>query len=252
MADFLFVPDAGHGAWSWCRVWGHLTAPVGKPPRLHARGRVGKVAFLDLLMPQPGNNGAGAYPDDFVSAITAAAASQGLRDLILVGHGFSAPILLHAAAQLEVAPRRVVLFAGAIPDDGKCAMDMLPSLNKLGFQIISRRLSGRPRVQIKLPRTVIDNVYCNGMDPADVTQIVGRFTPVPVQMFKAKFHLGALPTNCPITYVPLWRDRLLPPALQGRMASRYPGVDVTRELDSSHEVLIERPRQVAEILLSYA
>ena len=254
MADFLFVPDAGHGIWSWGRVWGHLTAPVGKPPRLHARGRVGKVVSLDLLAqrPRPRNSGPSVYPNDFVSAITDEVASEDLHDLILVGHGISAPLLLHAASELEVAPRRIVLFAGAIPDDGKCALDMLPSLNKLGFKIISRRRSGRAKAQIKLPKAVIDNVYCNGMDPGDVTQIVGRFAPFSPQMFKTKLHLSALSINCPITYVPLWRDKLLPPALQHRMASRFPGVDIARELDSSHEVLIERPRQVADILLNYA
>lgn len=254
MTDFLFVPDAGHGAWSWGRVWGHLTAPVGNPPRLHVRGRVGKVISLDLLGQgsQARNGGPGAYPEDFVSAITDEVGSQGLQDLILVGHGISAPLLLHAASRLEVAPRRIVLFAGAIPYDGKCALDMLPPLNKLAFKIMSRRLNGRPKGQIKLPRTVIDNLYCNGMDPGDVTQIVGRFAPFPPQMLKTKLYLSTLPTNCPITYVPLWRDRLFPPGLQRRMASRFPGVEVAGELDSSHEVLIERPRRVAEILLNYS
>jgi len=117
---------------------------------------------------------------------------------------------------------------------------------------MSRRLNGRPKAQIKLPKTVVDNIYCNGMDSGDVTQIVGRFVPFSPQMFKTKLHLSALTTNCPITYVPLWRDKLFPPALQHHMASRFPGVDMARELDSSHEVLIERPRQVAEILLNYA
>ena len=250
MADFLLVHDAGQGSWCWGRVWGHLTAPVEHPPRLYARSNIGKVVALDLPGhgPLAREDTSSLSFDDFVSAVTGEVRSQGLHDLIMAGHGVAAPILLQAATKLEEAPRRIVLFAGVIPDEGKSTLDMLPRMNRLGFKMMAR-LNGIARMDFRLPKAVITNGYCNGMDPFDVIQIVGRFSPMPLQLFRARVYLNDLARNCPVTYVPLWRDRLLPSQLQRRMAERLGGVEIAQELDACHEVMTERPKQVADILL---
>ena len=253
MADFLLLHETGQGSWCWGAVWGHLTAPVEHPPRLYSKGSAVNVITPDL--PGHGSRGqedtSGLTLDDFVSAVTNEVESQGLRDLILVGHGAIAPILVQAATRLEQPPKRVVLFAGIIPDEGKSPVDMLPRPGRLGFNILTRlqRANGK---RLKLPMPVITNLYCNGMDPSDVIQIVGRFCDLPTQLVRTGIYLDGLTRNFPITYVPLWRDRLLSSERQRRMAERLGGVEVVRELDSCHEVMIERPRQVADILLRYA
>ena len=252
MADFLLVHDAGQGSWCWGRVWGHLTAPVQSPPRLYSRTSLGRVTALDL----PGHGlqvrEATLAPsfDDFVSAVTGEVRSQSLHDLIMVGHGFSAPILLQAAAKLDEAPRRIVLFAGIIPDEGESALHMLPRLSRLGFQTMAG-LSSIARKEIRLPKAVITNVYCNGMDPFDVIQIVGRFDSLPLQLLRTRVYLKDLGLSCPVTYVPLWRDRLVSSELQRQMAEQMGGVEIAAEMDSCHQVMIERPRLVADILLRY-
>ena len=253
MADFLLVHDTGQGSWCWGSVWGHLTAPVEHPPRLYSRGSGGNVITLDL----PGHGSRAREDvsdltlDDFVSAVTNEVESRGLRDLILVGHGAIAPILVEAATKLEQPPKRVILFAGIIPDEGKSSMDMLPPAGRLGFNLLTK-LQQSKRKGLKLPNPVIVNLYCNGMDPFDVVQIVGRFCHLPTQLVRTKIHLDGLARNFPITYVPLWRDRLASSERQIRMAERLGGVEVVRELDSCHQVMIERPKQVADILLRYA
>lgn len=253
MADFLLVHDTGQGSWCWGAVWGHLTAPVEHPPRLYSQGSRGNVITPDL----PGH-GSRAREDvsgltlaDFVSAVTNEVESRGLRDLILVGHGAIAPILVEAAAKLEQPPKRVVLFAGIIPDEGKSSMDMLPRAGRLGFSLLTKLQRGKGK-GFKLPTPVIVNLYCNGMDPFEVVQIVGRFCPLPTQIVRTKVYLDGTTRKFPITYVPLWRDRLASSEKQIRMAERLGGVEVVSELDSCHQVMIERPKQVADILLRYA
>ena len=252
MVDFLLVHDAGQGSWCWGKVWGYLTAPVEHPPKLYSRSRIGKVVALDLPRPRPRSND--DIPklsfDDFVSAVTSEVGSQGLRDVVIVGHGVAAPILLQAAAKMQDPPRRIVLFAGLIPDEGKRAVDMLPRLNRLGFKLTAK-LNGIARKEFRLPKAVIPHIYCNGMDPFEVIQIVGRFVPPPLQLFQARVYLDDVMGTCPVTYVPLWRDKLLPSQLQRRMAKRLGGVEMAGELDSCHEVMIEHPKQVADILLRY-
>ena len=253
MADFLLVSDAGHGSWCWGRVWGHLTAPSEHPPRLSGRPRVGQVVALDILADrgranrEPENR---AF-DSLVSTIAGKVRSQGLTDVVMAGHGLAAPALIRAAAELEVPPRRIVLFAGIIPGEGKSALDALPRVNKLVLKMLVR-MNRLARKEVKLPKPVITNVYCNGMDPFDAIQIIGRFTSLPRQLFESRVYLDDLARDCPVTYVPLWRDRLVPAQTQRRMAQRMVGTEVVPELDTCHEAMIESPRQVAEILLRYA
>ena len=252
MADFLLVHDAGQGSWCWGRVWGHLTAPREHPPRLYARGSVGNVVALDLPGhgPRARQDTSSRSLDEFVTAVATEMRSHNLRDLIVTGHGVAASVILQAATQLEEPPRRVVLFAGIIPDEGKNSLDMLPRASRLGFKIIAR-LNRILKKDFRLPKAAIANIYCNGMDPLDVVQIVGRFSPIPLELVLTRVNLSELALNCPITYVPLWRDSLVPSVTQKRMAQRLEGVEVAGELNSCHQVMIEHPKQVADILLRY-
>ena len=251
--DVVLVHDIGHGAWCWGRVWGHLTAPVENPPRLYNGGKIGKVVTVDLPreITQPGDDPIEPSLDDFVDAVTSAVQAGGLRDVLLVGHGASAPVVLHAAARLEQPPSRVVLLAGLLPSEGKSVLDSLPRLHRMGLNA-SARMSRFAHKDFRLPKTIIDHVYCRGMDPFDVIQFVGWFTPLPMQFFRSRVYLNDIARPCPVTYVPLWRDALVPMSLQQRMASRLDGIEMGTELDSCHEVMLERPRELADVLLGYA
>ena len=250
MTDFLLVPDVGHGPWCWGRVWGYFTAPLEHPPKLYSKSGVGQVVTLDLPGPSTEQRGQGLALDYYAAAIAGEVKSHDLHNVIMVGHGLAAPIILRAAAHLEEPLRRIVLFAGAIPDEGRSALDTFARRNRLAFRLMTK-LNGRGKKEFRLPKAVISNVYCNGVDPFDAIQIVGRFTPLPLQLFQAKVYLNDLAVNCPVTYVPLWRDKLFPPELQRRMARRLEGVEIAGELDSGHEVMIERPKQVVDFLLRY-
>ena len=254
MADFLLIPDAGHGSWWWGRVWGQLTAPQQYPPRLYAQRKAGEIVTPDL----PGHNsvemnGSGPYTaDDFIKAILDPVKDRELRDLIMVGHGLSAGYVLHAASMLETPPRRVILLAGLVPDHGKSVLDSLPQATRMMFKIMSRKPTGASKKEIKLARPVIDNIYCNGMTKFDSVLASGWYRTIPSAMLSARQQLGDLNFNFPISYVPLWRDRLVPSPLQQRMAQKLPRVEIERELDACHEVILERPEQVAEVLLKHA
>ncbi len=235
-------------------MWGQLTAPQGNPPRLYAQRKAGEVAAPDL----PGHgseetNGAGPYTaDDFIKAILDPVKDLGLRDLIMVGHGLSAPYVLRAAAMLETPPRRVILLAGVVPDQGKSTLDTLPRAARMMFKIMSRKPTGARKKDIKLAKAVIDHVYCNGMTTFDSILASGWYRTIPSIMLSARHQLGSLNFDFPISYVPLWRDRLVPSPLQRRMAEKLPHVEIEKELDACHEAALERPAQVAEALLKHA
>ena len=252
MTDYLLVHGAGQGAWSWGRVWGYLTAPVEHPPRLYAARPANRVYPLDL--PGHGADADGDTADvrleECVHAITRAVERQGLKDVVLVGHGFAASLVLQAAGQLPEPPKRIVLVAGMVPLYQRTMLSVLPPRARIGFRLLSA-LSSFSGNGFKLPRSVIYNSLCNGMDPMEVVHSLGHFGPVPTRVLTTKVSLDQPEPASPVTYVVLTQDKILPPEVQHRMAQRVPGVDIV-QVDSCHQVMLSKPRELADILLAYA
>ena len=188
--------------------------------------------------------------EECVHAITRAIERQELSDVVLVGHGFAAGLLLQAAGQLPQPPKRLVLVAGMVPLYQRNMVSVLPPKARAGFRLLSTlsKLTGR---DLKLPRSVIYNFLCNGMDPMEVVHVLGFFGPVPTRVLTTKLSLDQPEPACPVSYVVLTQDKILPPALQRRMAQRVPEVELV-EVESCHQVMNYKPRELADILLGYA
>ena len=251
MTDMLLVHDIGHSSWFWGPVWGHLTAPVSHPPKLYETSTVGKVHIMEL--PEH-HNGLGVDRkrssfSDYVSSITSEVRQQNLRDVVMVGHGLSAPLLLQAADDLEEPPKQIVLFAGVVPGLGKSAASLIDRKLKLTLMLMGLNSAGRGKV--KLPRAALSLFYCNGMDPFQMVPMLGRFNPLPLNMFRSKMHTPDLSQKCPITYVPLARDNVVSKGLQQRIATSIPGATIADSLDTCHEGMIEKPLEMAEVLRRY-
>ena len=252
MTDFLLVHGAGQGAWSWGQVWGYLTAPEEHPPRLYLPRRANRVYPLDL----PGH-GADADGDtaevrleECVHAITRAVERQGLTDVVLVGHGFGGGLLLQAVNQLPRPPKRLVLVAGIIPISQRSMLSALPQRTRGGFRVLAA-LSRLCRQDFRFPPSVIGRYLCNGMDPMDVVHTLGFYGPLPTRVLTARLPLEDGPPPCPVTYVVLTQDKLLPPEAQERMAQRIAHAELV-SIESCHQVMLYKPRELADILLKYA
>lgn len=252
MTDYLLVHGAGQGAWCWGQVWGYMTAPLEHPPRLHALRRANRVYPVDL----PGH-GADAARDtakvrleECVQAITRSVEREGLKNVVLVGHGFAGPLVLQAAAQLPQPPKRVVLVAGVVPFGQRAMLSALPQRTQAGFRLLAV-LSKLSRQRLRLPRSLIRGRLCNGMDPMEIVQVLGLFGPLPTRVLNTRIPLGEGSLPCPVTYVALTQDRITSPELQETMANRVPGVEIA-SLVSCHQVMQYRPRELADLLLRYS
>ena len=252
MTDYLLVHGAGQGAWSWNQVWGHLTAPVQHPPRLYVPRPANRVYPLDL--PGHGSDAGGDTAEvrfeECVHAITRAVEREGLRDVVMVAHGFAASLVLKAAGELAEPPKHLVLVAGAVPLHRRTILSAFPPRTRAGFRMLAA-LSKLSRQELRLPRPVINGYLCNGMDPMEVVQVLGYFGPLPTRVLKSRVLLDEPQPPCPVTYVMLTRDKLLSPEAQQRMAQRFPEVEVVT-LDSCHQVMLSKPRELADILLRYS
>ncbi|MCI0810623.1 MAG: alpha/beta hydrolase, partial [Chloroflexi bacterium] len=204
MTDYLLVHGAGQGAWSWGPVWGYLTAPEEHPPTLYKRRRANRVHPLDL----PGH-GADADGDtaavrleECVQAITRAVDREQLKDLVLVGHGFSGSLVVQAASEMTVPPKRVVLVAGIIPAPQRPLLSACPARTRTAFKLLSM-LSSLSRQELKLPSQAIYGYLCNGMDTMEVVQLMGFLGPLPTRVLKSRLPMENSELPCPVTYIVL-------------------------------------------------
>ena len=252
MTDYLLVHGAGQGAWTWGQVWGFLTAPEEHPPRLYLPRRANRVYPLDLPGHGADANGdtADVRLEECVHAITRAVEREELKNLVLVGHGFAGGLVLQAASQLSEQPKQLVLVAGIVPVSQRSMLSALPPRTRSRFRILSA-LSKLSRQDLRFPPTTIGRYLCNGMDPMEVVHTLGLFGPLPTRVLTARVPLEDGPPACPVTYVVLTQDKLLPQEVQLRMAERIPNARVV-SVDSCHQVMLYKPRELADILLEYA
>jgi pimeloyl-ACP methyl ester carboxylesterase len=252
MTDYLLVHGAGQGAWSWGSVWGYLTAPEEHPPTLHKPRRANRVHPLDLPGhgADAGGDTAAVRLEECVQAITRAVERENLKDLVLVGHGFSGSLVVQAASEMVVPPKRVVLVAGIVPEPQRPLLSACSSWTRTAFRMLSL-LSSMSRQDLRLPSYAINEYLCNGIDSMEVVQMMGFFGPMPTRLLKSKLPMETSELPCPVTYVVLTQDKMIAPGAQGRIAERFDGVE-TVEIESCHQVMAQHPKELAEVLLRYA
>ena len=251
MTDYLLVHGAAQGAWAWGRVWGRMTAPEEHPPTLYKRRRVNRVLPLDL----PGHGSSiegdtGALrAEECVDSILRAVEREKLEDLVLVGHGFSGSLVLQAAAELPKPPKRIVLVAGIVSARQRPLISASPRRVRFGYRL-SSFLNSLTMREFKLPGRVVHKYLCNTMDPMEVVQMLGLFGPLPTRLLNSRV---APPEELPgpLTYVVLTQDRLISPEAQRRTAGRF-GSEETVEIEACHQVMWQKPEELAEVLLRYA
>ena len=252
MTDYLLVHGAGQGAWSWGPVWGYLTAPEEHPPTLHKRRRANRVHPLDLPGhgADAGGDTSGVRLEECVQAITRTVDREQLKDLVLVGPGFSASLVVQAASEMTDPPKRVVLVAGIVPAHQRPLLSACPARTRTAFRLFSM-LSSLSRQEFKLPSSAINGFLCNGMDSMEVVQLLGFFGPLPTRVLKSRLPMETSELPCPVTYVMLTQDKMFPPDAQARVAEQFEGVE-TVEIESCHQVMAQHPQELAEVLLRYA
>ena len=252
LTDYLLVHGAGQGAWSWGRVWGHLTAPLEHPPRLNSNPKINKVIPIDLPAhgSDAGRDTSGVLAEECINAIVNSVERENMANVVLVGHDFSAPLVLKASLELPHAPKRVILVSGVIPDTGKDMVSVLPFRFQVGFKLyhLITSLFGK---DMYLPKELINRYMCNDVDPKEIIQTIGFYRALPTRILKTKFDFNDSNLVCPVTYIVLSQDKMIPPTGQRKMAERIPNVDII-EIEGCHQSIIYNADSLAGILGKYS
>ena len=248
MKDYVIVHTPGQSSWHWSKIWALMTSPKTHPPALFRR--TVNVHLVDL--PGHGSNDHGdtgeILREECVFEIEKTVESNKLRDYVLVAHGFSASLVMESLSSLETAPSKIVLISGVVTSQGKSLLSLLPFKSRNLFRLASlkSKLFRRPA---KLSPGTIRNYVCNGMDPMDVIQNLGFYESLPSGMLEQKSSPFKIPENMSVIYVKLSQDKILPPSVQQQIANDI-GASQIIDMEACHQVSLQRPAELAELLLS--
>ncbi len=239
MSTFLLV----HGAWQSTGTWDLLVPLLEKrghqviTPVLRGLGADQKHLSPNISLKQ--------HVDDVSSQL-----SECTDQVILVGHSYAGMII---SGVIEINPDRVqrlVFLDAFIPDDGQCVLDLLPPETGAYFRDIARQWGDGWR----LP-SGDGQLDLWGLTPGAARDFVrARLCDFSLRCFEESLRL------------PLNRKASVPATFITCVAKNYPakpffepfarkarasGWEVA-ELDTGHDCHVERPLEVANILLSSA
>jgi pimeloyl-ACP methyl ester carboxylesterase len=228
MATFVLVHGAWHGGWCWRRV-ARLLIRAGHD--VFAPTLTGLCERSHLLSPDIGL-------DTHVLDIANEIKWQGLTDVVLVGHSYGGMVISSVAEKMEKAIASFVMLDAFMPENGQAIVDLLsPQAREAMFP------QGAPPTATLPPRPAA--VF--QVNETDRAWVDAQCTPQPVKTFQQPLTLtGARERIAKKAYI---RAASYPSQYfdAGLAAARAKGWQ-TYEVACGHDVMLDMPERLAEIL----
>ena len=230
---FVLVHGAWHGGWCWRRV----------ADRLRAGGHAVFTPTLTGLGERSHVLRAGIGLDTHIADVVSAITWEGLTDVVLCGHSYGGFIISGVAEKIGPAIRSIVFLDAFMPRDGESARDLTgPAVREAIDAAVQRGDLGiAPR-----------SAEAFGVNAADRAWVDRLCVPQPIATFTDKIRLtGAVDRVARKAYVRAASyanpgfDRALG-AIKSNPAWR------TCEVACGHDVMVDAPERLCEILLEAA
>ncbi|WP_433558806.1 alpha/beta fold hydrolase [Pseudonocardia xinjiangensis] len=231
--QFVFVPGAWHGGWSW--------HPVGH--RVRAAGHTALALTLPGLA--MGDDPTGLRLADAVEHIVTEIEKRDLRDVVLVGHSFAGIPMAGAAHRLAGRLARISFFSAFIPRRNESMADAMgPEL----AAYVRAAVAASPDGTIGVDYDQFRALLMPG-EPEPLQRLVyDQLLPQPGgYMLDALDVDGVNTLGVPITYVLADRDGAL--AAPGDELAARVGVEPIM-VPGTHEALMTHADDVAKALMS--
>lgn len=218
-ATFLIAHGAWTGAWSWRRVMDRLT---------HRGHRVHVPTLSGLCERSHLANAARINLSTHVSDIVNEATWNDLERLVLVGHSYGGFVIAGAAEKLVGRVASIVFLEAFIPKDGQCFADLAPG-------------ESLPEPLVPAPPSEKGEYR----DDADRKWVISKVTPQPTATFTEPLRITGAYLQVPRkTFIEASRGVAAETAASLRRDSSW----TVREIDSGHDVPIDRPQELADLL----
>ena len=233
MTTFVLVHGAWHGAWCWRRV-ARLLGRNGH--EVFTPTLTGLAERSHLLTPEIGL-------DTHILDVVNEMKWQELNNVVLVGHSYGGMVISGVAEKMEKAISSFVMLDAFMPEDGQSVVDMQPPAMR--ETVLAAERAGAT----SLPPRPAEFFKVNEKDRAWVDS---KVTPQPVGVALQPIRLtGARDRVAKKTYI---RAASYPQAT----FDKYLGVCKadrtwrTFEIPCGHDVMVDMPERLAEVLLEVA
>jgi pimeloyl-ACP methyl ester carboxylesterase len=230
MATYVLVHGGGRGGWCWRDV----------TPVLRAHGHDVYAPTLTGLGERSHLIGPDIDLDTHIADIAAVLHYEDLRDVILAGHSYGGMVITGVAALAPERVRELVYLDAAMPQHGEALYQLVP-------QAFAELVETRDGIEFVIwPE---DDDY--GLsDPEDIAWMQARMAPHP---WKSMLQPLRLTNEAAVARIPRTSVICSNPGLDGWPRGDRPfRADRVWEIDTSHDLMMTKPQDVAEMLLRLA
>jgi pimeloyl-ACP methyl ester carboxylesterase len=230
---FVLVHGAWHGGWCWQRV--------AERPR-----RDGHIVFTPTLTGLGERSHllrAGIDLTTHVTDVVNVMKWEGLNDVVLCGHSYGGMVISGVAEEMAPAIRSIVFLDAFVPQNGEAVQDLTgPAVQDIARATLQRGDLAMP------PRSAeafgVNEADRSWVDRLCVGQPIGTFTEK-MTLTGARDRIARKSYIRAASYANPGFDRALGAAKSDRSWRTY-------EVPSGHDVMVDMPERLAEILLEVA
>jgi pimeloyl-ACP methyl ester carboxylesterase len=236
MTDFVLVHGTWGGGWQWRAVAERLRAGSH---RVFTPTLTGLGEREHLVTPA---TGLATHIDDVANVI----AYEELRDIALVGTSYGGLVIAGVADRVADRIRTLVFLDAALPQEGKCMLDLVPPERRATVERLARQEGGGHLVPASL---VLDTGIA---DAAERAAYLARMSAHPLRALTDPVHLSGRWREVPHKVYVL--AALKPThhfADYYDWASREPGWSA-RQIPSNHFPMTTMPAATADLLMEVA
>ncbi len=228
MVTYLLVHGAFRGPWWWERV----------AERLRAAGHEVVSPSLSGLGERAGGLQADQNVDVYTEDLLAELRGRDLRNVTLVAHSFSGLPATVAADREASRIDRLVYLDAVVPEHGRSNADLFPAS-------VAGWVAGVAETGWRIAPPPVEVLAVNAADREDVRQ---RMTPMPLAAFLQRIVLSGAVEALPREFVLATGWAANPYRAQAERLAGTRGWTVA-EIGTGHEVMLDAPDEVAELLL---
>ena len=234
MATFVLVHGAWHGGWCWTRVRAALQA---RGHDVFAPTLTGVGERSHLLSPQITLD---THIDDVVNLIQ----WEGLSNVVLCGHSYGGSVVSGVVDRVPDRIGALVYLDAFLLNDSECVHDLLPPAQR-ALQLELAHSVGDGWKVPPIPAAVLN------VNPADREWVDRQCTMHPLATFQQPLTLtgaSARPMHTTFVLATGFDDSPFPPSCDRARVRGW----TTLTIDCGHDVMLDRPDEVTEILTAAA
>ena len=243
MTVYVLVHGAWHGGWCWHKV-AHLLRSMGKDvfiPTLTGLGERSHLLHPNITL------------DTHVLDVVNFLEYEDLKEVIFVGHSYAGMVISGVAEKVPTRLKHLVYLDAFTPNDGESISDLHPSFVAKLRRIAREKGEGW---LVPFPEEVINpkgGPLYGIVDASELIWLKERLTPHPLSCFEQQLHLkNPIGLTLPRTYI--WCS-----VRQGIRTETWGFIKEAQraqelgwgfyEIESDHDSMITRPKELANILL---